>query len=158
MLRKKLRVALVVACLALGTGAVVLQGQTGLDGARLFAQVMQMVEQHAVDSLDNAAIYEKAARGLVKNLNDPYAELYSPEQLKSFQRNSLGNNYGGIGMQIQSQDGFITVTSVFPGTPGALGGVQAGDRIIMVDTATVTGFSTEEVSRRLTGPGAPGSP
>lgn len=152
MSRKTLGVGLLVVGVALGTGAMVLQGQTGMDGARLFGQVMQMVEQHAVDSLDNAAIYEKAARGLVKNLNDPYAELYSPEQLKSFQRNSLGNNYGGIGMQIQSQDGFITVTSVFPGTPGALGGVQAGDRIIMVDTATVTGFSTEEVSRRLTGP------
>lgn len=137
--------------LPLAVGAFVLQGQTGLDGPRLFAQVLRMVEQHAVDSLGNAEIYEKAARGLVKNLNDPYADLYSPQQLASFQRNTLGNNYGGIGMQIQSQDGQITVTAVFSGTPGAQGGVLAGDRILMVDTTSVTGMKIEEVSGRLTG-------
>lgn len=152
MRRKKLLIGVLLGLAPLGVGALVLQGQTAVDGARLFASVMRMVEQHSVDSLSNAEIYEKAARGLVKNLNDPYAELYSPEQLRSFQRNTLGNNYGGLGMQIQSQDGFITVTTVFPGTPAMLGGVQAGDRIVLVDTTTVTGMATDEVSRRLTGP------
>jgi carboxyl-terminal processing protease len=138
---------------ALAVGALVLQGQVQVtvDGPRLFARVKQMVEQHAVDSLSNTEIYEMAARGLVKNLNDPYADLYSPQQLASFQRNTLGNNYGGVGMQIESQDGAITVTRVFPGTPGEMGGVQAGDRIIQVDTTTVTGMRLEEVSGRLTG-------
>ena len=133
-------------------GAMVLQGQVTLDGSRLFSQVLRMVEQHAVDSLNNAEIYEKAARGLVKNLNDPYADLYSPQQLANFQRNTLGNNYGGIGMQIQSQDGQITVTTVFTGTPGQQGGVQTGDRILMVDTSAVTGLRIEDVSAKLTGP------
>ena len=151
MIRKKLTKIALLALAPLAVGAYVLQGQVASDGPRLFAQVMRMVEQYAVDSLTNAQIYEKAARGLVKNLNDPYADLYSPEQLKAFQRNTLGNNYGGLGMQIQSQDGFITVTSVFPDTPARLGGVQAGDRIILVDTTTVTGMATDEVSRRLTG-------
>ena len=137
---------------SVAVGAMVLQGQVTLDGSRLFSQVLRMVEQHAVDSLGNAEIYEKAARGLVKNLNDPYADLYSPQQLASFQRNTLGNNYGGIGMQIQSQDGLITVTTVFSGTPGQQGGVQTGDRILMVDTTAVTGMRIEDVSARLTGP------
>ena len=136
----------------LAIGAIVLQGQASMDGSRIFSQVLRMVEQHAVDSLSNSDIYEKAARGLVKNLNDPYADLYSPQQLASFQRNTLGNNYGGIGMQIQSQDGQITVTTVFSGTPGQQGGVQTGDRILMVDTSAVTGMRIEDVSGKLTGP------
>jgi carboxyl-terminal processing protease len=152
MNRKRLALALLLGLAPLGVGALVLQGQSGVEGPRLFAQVLRMVEQYAVDSLTTSQIYEKAARGLVKNLEDPYAELYSPEQLASFQRNTLGNNYGGIGMQIESQDGLITVTRVFPGTPGEQGGVQAGDRIMMVDTVAVTGFRLEEVSGRLTGP------
>ncbi len=138
--------------LPLAVGAFVLQGQTSVDGSRLFSQVLRMVGQHAVDSLTPDDIYEKAARGLVKNLNDPYADLYSPQQLASFQRNTLGNNYGGIGMQIQSQDGQITVTTVFSGTPGQQGGVQTGDRILMVDTTAVTGLRIEDVSSKLTGP------
>lgn len=139
--------------LSIAGGALLLQGQVQatIDGPRLFARVKQMVEQHAVDSLSNTEIYELAARGLVKNLNDPYADLYSPQQLASFQRNTLGNNYGGVGMQIESQDGLITVTRVFPGTPGEMGGVQAGDRIMQVDTTSVTGMKLEDVSGRLTG-------
>ena len=149
---KRLAAVASLVAIPLVIGAFVLQGQVSMDGSRIFSQVLRMVEQHAVDSLTNVEIYEKAARGLVKNLNDPYAELYSPQQLASFQRNTLGNNYGGIGMQIQSQDGQITVTTVFNGTPGQQGGVQSGDRILMVDTTAVTGMRIEEVSGRLTGP------
>lgn len=153
MTRKKLATVIALALLPLAMGAFVLQGQVrNANGPRLFAQVLRYVEEHAVDSLSQAQIYEKAARGLVRNLQDPYAELYSPEQLASFQRNTLGNNYGGIGMQIESQDGLITVTTVFSGTPGEHGGVQAGDRIMVVDTTRVTGMPLEAVSRRLTGP------
>jgi carboxyl-terminal processing protease len=150
---KRLAIISSLATLPLAVGAFMLQGQVQatLDGPRLFARVKQMVEQHAVDSLSNTEIYELAARGLVKNLNDPYADLYSPQQLASFQRNTLGNNYGGVGMQIESQDGLITVTRVFPGTPGEMNGVQAGDRIMQVDTTAVTGMKLEDVSGRLTG-------
>ncbi len=153
MKRKKLAVVAGFALVPLVLGALVLQGQAiAADGPRLFAQVLRYVQQYAVDSLTTPELYEKAARGLVKDLNDPYADLYSPEQLASFQRNTLGNNYGGIGMQIESQDGLITVTTVFPNTPGARGGVQAGDRIMVVDSVAVTGMRLDEVSRRLTGP------
>lgn len=153
MNRKRLLKIAGLALVPLAVGAWALQGQAArADGSRLFAQVLRYVEQFAVDSLDNEEIFEKAARGLVKNLNDPYADLYSPEQLASFQRNTLGNNYGGVGMQIQSQDGLITVTAVFPGTPSERAGIVTGDRIITVDTAAVTGMRIDEVSSRLTGP------
>src|SRR5438445_7913988 len=91
--------------LPLAVGAFIRQSRQVADGARLFAQVLQKVEDNSVDSLSKNAIYEKAARGLVKNLKDPYADLYSPEELAKFQRNTLRNNYGGVGMQIESQEG-----------------------------------------------------
>jgi carboxyl-terminal processing protease len=72
---KRLGTISALVALPLAVGAFVLQGQTSLDGSRLFSQVLRMVEQHAVDSLTSDDIYEKAARGLVKNLNDPYADL-----------------------------------------------------------------------------------
>ena len=128
-----------------------MQSRDPADGARLFAQVLQRIEESAVDSLPRNAIYEKAARGLVKNLNDPYADLYSPEELAKFQRNTLRNNYGGVGMQIESQEGAIIVGKVFPNTPGEGGGVLAGDRIMSVDSVPVTGLNLDQVSTRLLG-------
>lgn len=125
--------------------------QSPVDGARLFTQVLQRIEESAVDSLARAAVYERAARGLLKNLNDPYADLYSPQELASFQRNTLRNNYGGVGMQIESQEGAITVSRVFPNTPGERGGVLTGDRIMFVDSAAVTGLRLEQVSQKLLG-------
>jgi carboxyl-terminal processing protease len=142
--------------LPLVSGAFLLQSKEPADGARLFSQVLSRIEDNAVDSLTRNAIFERAARGLVKNLNDPYADLYSPEELASFQRNTLRNNYGGVGMQIESQEGAITVARVFPNTPGEQGGVLAGDRIMFVDSSAVTGLKLDQVSSKLLGqPGTP---
>jgi carboxyl-terminal processing protease len=148
-MRRWVLAALIVVLLPLGVGAFLLQSP--VDGARLFSQVLQRIEESAVDSLARAAVYERAARGLLKNLNDPYADLYSPQELASFQRNTLRNNYGGVGMQIESQDGAITVSRVFPNTPGERGGVLTGDRIMFVDSAAVTGLRLEQVSQKLLG-------
>ena len=141
----------VLLALPLAAGAFLRQNKQTLDGARLFAQVLQRIEDNAVDSLGRSAIYEKAARGLVRNLKDPYADLYSPDELASFQRNTLRNNYAGLGMSIEPQDDQIVIARVFPNTPAAMGGLQPGDHIIMVDTSSVIGWRTEQVSARLIG-------
>lgn len=151
MRRRLVFAALAVVGLPLAGGAFLQQGRDPQDGARLFSQILQRVEESAVDSLSRAAIFERAARGLIKQLNDPYAELYSPEELASFQRNTLRNNYGGVGMQIESQEGAIMVGRVFPNTPGEKGGVFAGDRILFVDSTAVTGLRIDQVSQKLLG-------
>lgn len=137
--------------LPLAAGAFLRQGGQTADGARLFSQVLQRIEDNAVDSLSRNAIYEKAARGLIKNLKDPYAELYSPEEIAEFQRNTLRNNYGGLGMQIEPQDDQIVVARVFPNSPAETGGVQPGDHIMAVDSVTVVGLKLAQVSARLLG-------
>jgi carboxyl-terminal processing protease len=141
----------------LAAGAARLRGQGSTDGAVLFEDVRRRVLGAAIDSsLTADAMWEKAARGLVTNLNDPYAGLYSPAELASFNRNTLRNDYGGVGMQIQDQLGRFVVATVFAGSPAALGGVEAGDRIVEVDGSPTHGLKIDEVSARLVG--KPGSP
>ena len=118
-----------------------LRSHGGVDGQLLFEEVRTRVARGAVDSLSDDKIYENAARGLVENINDPYAELYSPEELASFSRNTLRNDYAGVGMQIQDQLGLIVVAAVFPNSPASKGGVQVGDRILSVDTTAVSGLN-----------------
>jgi carboxyl-terminal processing protease len=150
-IREKLVIAGALVALPLAAGAFLRQPRQVQDGARLFAQVLQKIEDNAVDSLTRNTIYEKAARGLVKNLKDPYADIYSPEEYASFQRNTLRNNYGGLGMQIEPQEDQTVVVRVFPNTPAAAGGVLPGDHIVSVDSVVVIGLKLNEVSDRLVG-------
>jgi len=155
---KRSRIALVttaVVALPVAGGGFMLQRRETTDAARLFAQVFARIAADAVDSVTPDAMYERAARGLVRNLNDPYADLYSPQELSSFSRNALGNSYGGVGMLIEDQQGTFTVAKVYPHTPAEAGGVQLGDRIVSVNGVSTTGLKLEGVSGRLTG--TPGS-
>lgn len=133
-------------------GGFVAHDPASADGARLFAQVVERVERFAVDSVAGDALYEKAARGMVDQLGDPYAELFSPAELASFSREAIGNEYGGLGVLIEDQQGAVTITQVFPHTPAAEGGVLPGDRILRVDSLSTSGRSLDEVSRQLLGP------
>src|SRR5688572_22776095 len=151
---KRSRIALMgmaVVVLPVVVGGFVLQRREATDAAGLFAQVFARVAADAVDSITPDAMYEKAARGLVRGLNDPYADLYSPQELSSFSRNSLGNSYGGVGMLIEDQQGTFTVAKVYPHTPAETGGVQLGDRIVSVNGVATKGLKLEGVSSRLTG-------
>ena len=85
-------------------GGFVFQERATADGARLFGQVLDLVSSRFVDTVNAGALYEKAARGLVGQLQDPYSELLSPQQLKSFNSNT-GGRYGGLGMSIEEQQG-----------------------------------------------------
>lgn len=120
-------------------------------GVELFDAVFRQVAAHSVDSLSEDALYEHAARGLVHELKDPYADLYSPVELAAFLRNSIGNGYGGLGMGIEQSGDDVSVTAVFAGFPAAIAGVQIGDRIVAVDGESTTGWTPDRVSARTTG-------
>lgn len=135
-------------------GGFVVQQRTTRDGARLLDQVIGIVASRFVDSLGEAALYEKAARGLVHELSDPYSILLSPKELSSFNAQTNGR-YAGIGMEIAEVGGFIEVQRVFPHTPAEQAGVQEGDRIVWVDTAGTRGWTTAQTSDALKG--TPGS-
>lgn len=137
---------------AIGLILVPLRAASLVDGRLLFEDVRTRVEGGAVDSLSSDEVWVRAARGLVGQLDDPYAELFSPEQIASFTRNTLRNDYAGVGMNIQDQLGTIVVTATFPGSPARQGGVRPGDRIVKVDGQPTAGLRLDEVSARLIGP------
>jgi carboxyl-terminal processing protease len=146
--RKLLIVGLVAAPLL--AGGFVAQERSTTDGARLLDQVLTIVSNRFVDSVAAASLYEKAARGLVHELNDPYSVLLSPKELATFNAQT-GGKYGGVGMEIGEVQGFVTVQRVFPHTPAEQAGVIEGDRIVQVDTADTRGWSTAQVSDVLKG-------
>ncbi len=131
-------------------GGFLIQNRATTDGARVLDQVLGLVSQRFVDTVSAAALYEKAAKGLVKELNDPYSELFTPKELASFSQQTNGK-YAGIGMQIEDQQGAITISKVFPHTPAEAAGVREGDKILFVDSLSTRGWTTAKVSEYLIG-------
>jgi carboxyl-terminal processing protease len=121
------------------------------DGQRLFQSVMSIVGRDAVTPLNNDELYERAAKGLVESLNDPYAGLQSKEDFEKFSRNTLGNAYGGLGLRIIQLRGELAVYRVIPGGPAQALGVKPGDRIVSIGDSATKGWDVPHASSRLTG-------
>jgi len=132
-------------------GAFVVQQKQTVASARLLDQVLQLTSTRYVDTVSANTLYEKAARGLVRELNDPYSVLFSPKEYAQFNQQT-GGEYGGIGMEIVETQGYVTVQRVFPNTPASAGGVLDGDRIVQIDTTNVRGWTVQQVSDKLKGP------
>jgi carboxyl-terminal processing protease len=134
-------------------GGFLLQEPPARANALLFDQVLSLVKNQYVDTMPAGATYEKAARGLVRELNDPYSELLSPVQAEDFNRNT-GGRYGGTGMLIGQPEkgGPIIVDRVFPHTPAEDAGVREGDHIVAVDSVQTATIEYGKVSDLLRGP------
>jgi carboxyl-terminal processing protease len=135
-------------------GGFLLQEAPIRHNARLFDQVFSIVTNRFVDSLPAAAAYERAARGLVEQLDDPYSELLAPSAREEFARGTNGR-YGGVGMLLEEIQGIVGVARVFPHTPAEEGGVREGDRIIAIGDSSTRDWEMSRVSNALRG--EPGS-
>jgi carboxyl-terminal processing protease len=142
-------IALLLATAAL-TGFVQLDARRQA-GQQLFQDVLGLVATRFVDSLDVSSVYEKAAEGLLTQLNDPYAELYSPAELDEFTATHQGH-YGGLGMLVEQRDGVPTIARVYPNTPAEAAGMHVGDKVLAVDGDVVAGWPLEKVTGRMKGP------
>jgi carboxyl-terminal processing protease len=147
---RRFRTAVLVLALPIAAGAFMLQSRDTRDSVRLFSQVFDLVATTFVDTVGPGDLYERAARGLLEQINDPYAALYSPKQLQDFTA-STGGRYGGIGMLVEEQEGQTVVSRIFPNTPAAEAGVMEGDRIVAVDSVSTVGWRMAAVTERLKG-------
>ena len=131
-------------------GGFILPDADDQSGAELFRDVLTLVSTRFVDTLDVSEVYERAAEGLIERLEDPYAALFSPEDLEEFTVAYEGH-YAGVGMLIESQQGIAVVRRVFPNTPAERIGVQVGDRVLSVDGDVVDGWPLDRVANALKG-------
>ena len=138
MSRNKTWAAAALLLVPIAAGGFLLQEPPVRAGARLFEQVLGLVERSYVDSLGGKDLMSRAATGLVKELHDPFTELFSPRESEAFARGTNGR-YGGTGMQLGEDDSHIVVVQrVFPNTPAEDASVREGDRIMSVaDTSAI---------------------
>jgi len=121
------------------------------DGARLFDDVMRHVARHYVDTLTADTLYRKAVDGMLHELNDPHSVYLDAERLHRLTESTTGN-YGGLGIEIDVRDGWITIVAPLPGSPAERAGIETGDRIVEINGKATQGLTPDEATKALRGP------
>jgi carboxyl-terminal processing protease len=125
----------------------------------LSAEAAEAIEGNYYRSVSGTELSNASLQGMVKRLRqsnkeDRYSEYFSPEALASFNQQIEGR-FSGIGLSILAvpvvKNG-MKVTEVFPHSPAAEAGIEAGDAIVSVEGESLNGLSTDEATKKIKGP------
>ncbi|HEX5435987.1 MAG TPA: S41 family peptidase [Gemmatimonadaceae bacterium] len=117
---------------------------------QLFDDVLTHVQHDFVDSVAVPVLYRKAAIGLVNQLHDPHSVYLTKDALSQLAVSTSGT-YGGLGIQVDVRDDWITIIAPLPGTPAERAGIQAGDRIVAIDGKSTAGWAPDDAVKALRG-------
>jgi len=120
----------------------------------LFADVLARVRSQYVVEVDDSALIEDAMNGMLQSL-DPHSSYISPDSFKDLRLNNKGE-YGGLGMEVTMEDGFVKVIAPIDDTPAKRAGVKAGDFITEIEGKSLLGSTLTEAVDQMRGkPGEP---
>jgi carboxyl-terminal processing protease len=113
-------------------------------------EVLSRVKESYVEEVPTEKLIEGALKGMVDSLGDPYSTYLNADDYREFKASTSGT-FGGVGVVITAQEGYVTVVSPIKGTPGEQAGLKPGDRILKVDGKDVRGLDVESASRLILG-------
>src|SRR5216683_157909 len=105
----------------------------------LLGKVLEIVRSDYVDKPDDGKLLSAAIDGVIKSL-DPHSSYMDAKSYRDMQTTTSGQ-FGGLGMQVNMEDGLLKVVSPIDDTPAAKAGILAGDVITQVDDTPVKGLN-----------------
>ena len=124
-------------------------GELPVDEIRAFAEVFAKIKKDYVENVEDSVLLEYAIRGMLEGL-DPHSSYLDEEAYLNLQEGTSGE-FGGLGIEVGMEDGFIKVISPIDDTPAQKAGLQAGDLIIRLDDTPVKGMSLNDAVERMRG-------
>ncbi len=115
----------------------------------LFGTVMDMIRQQYVEPVSDRDLITNALNGMLSGL-DPHSSYMTQKQYDDMMVQMKGE-FGGLGLELQQQDGHIRVVSPIDGTPGFRAGIKPGDYIIAVDGHPIDGTPLDEAVKKMRG-------
>jgi len=120
----------------------------------LFADVLARVRNDYVVDVNDGELIEDAINGMLQSL-DPHSSYVNPEAFRDLQVSTSGE-YGGLGMEVTTEEGFVKVIAPIDDTPAKRAGVKAGDYITEIEGESILGVSLTDAVNRMRGkPGEP---
>lgn len=117
----------------------------------VLAEAIEAISSMHMEGFSDSILWEAAIDGLIDALDDPYAELFTPQEREVWEEDTTGN-YSGVGLQITLLNDEITVTAVFRGFPADEHGIAVGDVIVGVDEHDAAEWSTDMAADSIRGP------
>jgi len=124
-----------------------------LEQLRTFSDVFARIKRNYVEDVSDEELLEHAIRGMLSGL-DPHSSYLNTEQFQELRIGTSGE-FGGLGIEVGMEDGFVKVVSPIDDTPAARAGMETGDLIIRLDDKPVKGLSLNDAVKLMRG--KPGS-
>ena len=123
--------------------------QLPVDDLRLFSEVFGRIKSDYVEPVEDKKLLKEAINGMLTGL-DPHSAFLDQEAYKDLQVGTQGE-FGGLGIEVGTEEGFIKVIAPIEDTPAFRAGVLAGDVIIKLDEVSVKGISLSDAVKKMRG-------
>ncbi|MBL8484523.1 MAG: S41 family peptidase [Rhodocyclaceae bacterium] len=120
-----------------------------IDELRTFAEVFGAIKSAYVEPVDDKKLFVQAISGMLSGL-DPHSAYLDGDAFKDLQVSTHGE-FGGLGIEVGMEDGFVKVVSPIEDTPAFRAGVKAGDLIVKLDETPVKGMTLSDAVKRMRG-------
>ena len=114
-----------------------------------FVEILNRVKTDYVEPVSDDALLEDAMRGMLAGL-DPHSSFLNKEEFAEINVQTSGR-FGGLGIEVQTFNGFVRVIAPIDDTPAARAGIQPGDLIVKIDETPVKGLSLTEAVKKMRG-------
>ena len=115
----------------------------------LLGSSLKMIKENYVEDVTYKTMVEKAINGVLTS-QDPHSGFLDKDEMEEMKTQTKGE-FGGVGMEVSSENGLVRVVSPIDDTPAFRAGIQAGDYITHIDGTSVIGLSLNEAVKRLRG-------
>ena len=116
----------------------------------LFGDIFERIRAQYVEEVDEADLIEAAINGMLTSL-DPHSSFLSPDDAAAMRVQTRGE-FGGLGIEVTQEEGFVKVVSPIDDTPADQAGIEAGDYITHVDGESVLGLGLDQAVEMMRGP------
>ena len=124
-------------------------GSLPVKDLQTFVEILNRVKADYVEEVSDEQLFESAIRGMLDGL-DPHSAYLDAEEFREITISTSGK-FGGLGIEVQMQDGFVRVVAPIDETPAARAGIQPGDLIVKIDDAPVKGLSLTDAVKKMRG-------
>jgi carboxyl-terminal processing protease len=123
--------------------------QLPVDDLRLFSEVFGRIKSDYVEPVEDRKLLKEAINGMLTGL-DPHSAFLDQEAYRDLQVGTQGE-FGGLGIEVGTEDGFVKVVAPIEDTPAFKAGVKAGDLIIKLDEMSLKGISLSDAVKKMRG-------
>ncbi len=120
-----------------------------LDEVRMFTEALDRIRMAYVEEIDDKTLLENAIRGMLSGL-DPHSAYMAGQEYDALQETTSGE-FGGLGIEVGRENGYIKVISPIDDTPADRAGIEAGDLIIQIDNKPLRELTPEEAANMMRG-------